>query len=112
MAFSLTWLAEVLEDAGLKVAEQPGWRTRGRGDVGTVRGDVSSHRRTAERNHAETSGNSSFIGIEAENTGLANDPWPAVQIHAYRRGVAAILKKIGQRDHVLRAQGIRPACGA
>jgi hypothetical protein len=41
-------------------------------------------------------GNTNFIGIEAENTGLPNDaPWPAVQIDAYRRGVAAILKHAG-----------------
>jgi peptidoglycan hydrolase-like protein with peptidoglycan-binding domain len=44
-----------------------------------------------------TTGNSSFIGIEAENTGLSNDsPWPDVQIDSYQRGVAAILKHIGQ----------------
>lgn len=44
-----------------------------------------------------TNGNSNFIGIEAENTGGANDfPWPAVQVDAYQRGVAAILKFIGQ----------------
>jgi Putative peptidoglycan binding domain/N-acetylmuramoyl-L-alanine amidase len=46
-----------------------------------------------------TTGNSSFIGIEAENTGETSgpraDPWPEVQLDAYRRGVAAILKKIG-----------------
>lgn len=47
-----------------------------------------------------TSGNTSFIGIEAENTGLTsgpkNDfPWPAVQMDAYERGVAAILSHIG-----------------
>jgi hypothetical protein len=41
-------------------------------------------------------GNSSFIGIEAENTGGANDPWPAVQMDAYQRGVAAILRHIGK----------------
>ena len=42
-------------------------------------------------------GNSNFIGIEAENTGAANDfPWPAVQIDAYQRGVAAILEHIGR----------------
>lgn len=42
-------------------------------------------------------GNSNFIGIEAENTGVANDfPWPAVQLDAYHRGVAAILKHIGR----------------
>ncbi len=40
-----------------------------------------------------TSGNTSFIGIEAENAGR-DDPWPAVQLDAYRRGVAAILKKV------------------
>jgi hypothetical protein len=40
-------------------------------------------------------GNSNFIGIEAENTGLSNDlPWPAVQMDAYQRGVAAILKHV------------------
>src|SRR5258708_36049874 len=43
MAFSLTWLAEVLEDAGLKVAEQPGWRSRGRGEMGTVKGVMCHH---------------------------------------------------------------------
>ncbi|HKY05973.1 MAG TPA: N-acetylmuramoyl-L-alanine amidase [Blastocatellia bacterium] len=44
-----------------------------------------------------TNGNSNFIGIEAENTGLSNDfPWPAVQMDAYARGVAAILRHIGQ----------------
>ncbi|HEX8677050.1 MAG TPA: N-acetylmuramoyl-L-alanine amidase [Segetibacter sp.] len=42
-------------------------------------------------------GNSNFIGIEAENTGSSNDfPWPAVQLDAYHRGVAAILKHIGR----------------
>ena len=42
-------------------------------------------------------GNTNFIGIEAENTGEANDrPWPEVQMDAYHRGVAAILKRIGQ----------------
>lgn len=44
-----------------------------------------------------TTGNTSFIGIEAENTGLANDsPWPEVQMDAYRRGVAAILTHINR----------------
>jgi hypothetical protein len=46
-----------------------------------------------------TNGNSHFIGIEAENTGLIKgpkaDPWPMMQMNAYRWGVAAILRKIG-----------------
>jgi peptidoglycan hydrolase-like protein with peptidoglycan-binding domain len=42
-------------------------------------------------------GNSSFIGIEAENTGATSDsPWPKVQLDAYQRGVAAILKHLGK----------------
>lgn len=44
-----------------------------------------------------TDGNANFIGIEAENTGGSDDsPWPEVQMNAYRRGVAAILRHIGQ----------------
>jgi peptidoglycan hydrolase-like protein with peptidoglycan-binding domain len=144
MAFSLTWLPQVLLDAGLKVAEQPGWRDRGRGDVGPTKGVMCHHTAGAKTgnmpslgivtngrpglpgplaqlclgrdgtyfvvaagrcNHAGpgnwqgfTAGNTNFIGIEAENTGFTSgpkdDPWPAVQMDAYRRGVAAILKKI------------------
>jgi peptidoglycan hydrolase-like protein with peptidoglycan-binding domain len=41
-------------------------------------------------------GNSRFIGIEAEHTGQAADPWPDVQQDAYRRGVAALLKHLGR----------------
>jgi len=44
-----------------------------------------------------TAGNTHMIGIEAENTGLTNDfPWPHVQLDAYQRGVAAILKHVGK----------------
>jgi peptidoglycan hydrolase-like protein with peptidoglycan-binding domain len=44
-----------------------------------------------------SSGNTNFIGIEAENTGLSNDsPWPSIQVDAYARGVAAILRQIGR----------------
>src|SRR6267143_1121918 len=130
MAFSLTWLPTVLLDAGLRVAEQPGWQTRGRGDVERIRGVICHHTagsRTGNMpslgivtngrpdlpgplsqlclgrdgtffivaagrsNHAGagnwqglTSGNTNFIGIEAENTGFTSgpkaDPWPAVQL--------------------------------
>lgn len=42
------------------------------------------------------SGNTNFIGIEAEHSGRAVDPWPAVQLDAYHRGVAAILAHVGR----------------
>jgi hypothetical protein len=145
LAFSLSWLPRVLLDAGLRVAEQPDWRSRGRGDIGRLKGVICHHTGGARTgnmpslgtvtngrpnlagplsqlclgrdgtffvvaagraNHAGvgnwqgvSSGNSSLIGIEAENTGQTTgpnaEPWPAVQVEAYRRGVAAILTKIG-----------------
>src|SRR5262245_65112840 len=159
MALSLTWLPTVLLDAGLRVAEQPGWKTRGRGNVNTIKGVICHHTAGSRNgimpslgvvtngradlpgplsqlclgrdgtffvvaagrcNHAGVgnwqgiaTGNSSFIGIEAENTGQTTgpnaDPWPAVQLDAYRRGVAAILTKIkgdaimccGHREYAL-----------
>jgi peptidoglycan hydrolase-like protein with peptidoglycan-binding domain len=144
MAFSLTWLPQVLQDAGLKVSECPGWQDRGHGDMGKVLGVLCHHTATPGKKanmptlnllitgrsdlagplsqlglgrdgtyyivaagrcyHAGagsfkgiTAGNTSFIGIEAENTGGSDDrPWPEVQMDAYHRGVAAILKHIGK----------------
>ena len=148
MALPLIWLSKVLKDAGLKVAEVPGWKTRGRSNVGPVKGVVCHHTAgplngnmpslrvvtdgtstlrgplsqlclgrdgtffvvaAGRANHAGrgkwqriTSGNTRFIGIEAENTGhrtgpKADFPWPEVQMDAYRRGVAAILTHINAR---------------
>lgn len=147
MSFSLTWLPEVLLSAGLKVAECPGWKTLGRGEMGTIEGVLCHHTATTSLKgnmpslntliqgrkgekplpgplaqlglgrdgtyyivaagrcvHAGpgiwkgiTAGNSHFIGIEAENTGnLKTETWPVVQMDAYQRGVAAILKHIGK----------------
>lgn len=143
MAYSLTWLPDVLKAAGLKVAETNGWQNRGRREMGEVKGVLCHHTATNIRtsnmptlntlingreglpgplaqlglgrdgtyyivaaglcNHAGagmwqgiTTGNTNFIGIEAENSGLPDDTWPAVQLDAYYRGVAAILKHIGR----------------
>lgn len=146
MSYSLTWLPDVLKAAGLKVLLQPGWATRGHGDVGIIKGVLCHHTAGPKTGnapslqtvvkgrggpnplpgplaqlvlgrdgtyymvaaglayhagegywHGITSGNANMIGIEAENTGLANDrPWPEKQMAAYRLGVAAILMKIKQ----------------
>ncbi|MFI5139195.1 MAG: N-acetylmuramoyl-L-alanine amidase [Sphingobacteriales bacterium] len=149
MAYSLTWLPQVLQGAGLKVALQPGWENRGVSEMGSVLGVLCHHTGTpttqgnmptldtlingrtdpsdylqgplaqlglgrdgtyyvvaaGKCNHAGmgswkgiTSGNTHFIGIEAENTGGSGDPWPDVQMDAYQRGVAAILQYIKQPD--------------
>src|SRR5712691_5386877 len=151
MAFSLTWLPDVLKAASLKVSLVDGWENRGRGDVEQIVGVICHHTggagpakgnmpslgtlkngRTASPGlqalpgplaqlglgrdgtyfviaagraiHAGAgkfkgvvTGNSSFIGIEAENVGTPSDsPWPTVQLDAYHRGVAAILKHLGK----------------
>jgi peptidoglycan hydrolase-like protein with peptidoglycan-binding domain len=151
MPFSLTWLPEVLKNAGLKIALEDGWENRGRGDVGEIMGVICHHtagpgpergimpslntlkfgrkasagqkglpgplaqlglardgtffiiaagraiHAGAGKFKGVTTGNSSFIGIEAENTGKPTDsPWPDVQLDAYQRGVAAILKHLGR----------------
>jgi hypothetical protein len=41
-----TWLADVLKSAGLAIKEEPGWKTRGHGPMGDVKGIVCHH--TAE----------------------------------------------------------------
>lgn len=43
MSFSLLWLPQVLSAAGLQVSEVPGWKNRGHGDEGTVRGIICHH---------------------------------------------------------------------
>lgn len=42
-----------------------------------------------------TTGNSSFVGIEAENPGRPDSIWPKAQYDAYARGCAAILRHVG-----------------
>jgi len=43
MAFSLSWLPDVLKNAGLKVESVKGWEDRGRGDVGEILGVLCHH---------------------------------------------------------------------
>lgn len=157
MTQKLIWLSTVLQNAGLKVAEVPGWQNRGRpAPMETVKGVMCHHTSGSVEgnmpslnilingrsdlsgplaqlglgrdgtfyiiaagrcNHAgkgswkgETNGNSSFIGIEAENAGgFKNpagpndppfDPWPTVQLDAYYRGVAAILSHVSATEEM------------
>lgn len=43
MAYSLTWLPQVLRSAGLKVATEFGWENRGRGEMGEILGVICHH---------------------------------------------------------------------
>lgn len=68
--------------------------------------------------HGVTAGNSSFIGIEAENAGTGKEAWPQAQMAAYIAGVTALLKHIradsvmavGHKEYALpRGRKIDPA---
>jgi len=54
-----------------------------------------NHAGEGEGRFLRVSGNGAYIGIEAENPLPYTATWPDVQMDAYRRGVAAILKKVG-----------------
>lgn len=149
MTLALTWLADVPRAAGLNVAEEPGWKTRGvwsNGrtlDMGEIKGIIAHHTAGPKSGDAPSlnivihgdaslsgprahyvlarsgtvhvvaaglayhagkgsgfglptdNANPHMIGIEAENMGTAEDPWPAVQVDAYGRLCASILKHIG-----------------
>src|SRR4051794_26135385 len=90
MAFSLSWLAEVLEDAGVKVAEQPGWRTRGHGDMVNVRGVMCHH--TA----GSTKGNMPSLGVITN--GRSDLPGPLAQLGLGRDGTFYVVAA-GRANH-------------
>src|SRR5262245_11181893 len=52
MIYQLTWLAAVLRKAGLKVVEQPGWKERGVGNVGQIKGIICHHTAGAKTGNA------------------------------------------------------------
>jgi len=78
MPFALTWLPKVLLDAGLKVAEQPGWQNRGRGQMGPVKGVICHH--TA----GPLAGNMPSLGIVTN--GRSDLPGPLAQLCLGRDG--------------------------
>lgn len=75
------------------------------GTVYLVAAGVSYH---AGRVRSSSYGNSHSIGIEAENTGLSNDPWPAHQIDAYAKLCKALCKEFGLSTS--RVLGHREVC--
>ena len=75
------------------------------GTVYLVATGVSYH---AGRVRSSSYGNSHSIGIEAENTGLSNDPWPAHQIDAYAKLCKALCKEFGLSTS--RVLGHREVC--
>ena len=89
MAHSLTWLPDVLKDAGLKVSLVPGWENRGRGDVGKIFG-VLCHHTVGPRNGNMPSLNTLINGRGGQQTApwAARSTWPRSRWNLFcdRRG--------------------------
>lgn len=73
----LTWLADVLRGAGLKVVERPGWKTRGNGKMGTAKGVLCHHTGAGsrdgllnliERGRADLAGPLSQLFLDTDGT--------------------------------------------
>jgi N-acetylmuramoyl-L-alanine amidase-like protein len=90
MAFSLTWLPQVLLNAGLRVAEQRDWRNLGRGDISAIRGVMCHH--TA----GTLSGNMPSLGIVTN--GRENLPGPLAQLCLGRDGTFFVVAA-GRANH-------------
>lgn len=83
MPFALTWLSQVLLDAGLKVAEVDGWQSRGRGEMGQVKGVICHH------TVGNPSGNMPSLNVLIN--GRAGLPGPLSQLGLGRDGTYFII---------------------
>ncbi len=79
MPYSLIWLPEVLERAGLKVARVPGWQERGHGEMGVVKGVICHHTATPT-----TTGNMPTLNTLIQ--GRSDLPGPLAQLGLGRDG--------------------------
>jgi hypothetical protein len=83
MPHSLIWLPSVLREAGLKVATEPGWEDRGRGDVGEIFG-VICHHTAGSRN-----GNMPSLNLLVK--GRSDLPGPLAQLGLGRDGTFYVI---------------------
>lgn len=90
MAFSLTWMPAVLLEAGLKVAEIPGWQGRGRAEMGRVLGTLLHH------TGGPATGNMPSLGTLID--GRSDLPGPLAQLGLGRDGTWYVIAA-GRANH-------------
>lgn len=66
----------------------------GLGDPDVLRA-VIAEKRLPPDNEAEADGNRAFYGLECENLGDGDDPWPAAQLEALEKAAAALCRAHG-----------------
>lgn len=90
MVYSLTWMADVLRRAGLRVREVPGWQSRGQGNVGSIAG-VMLH-------HTAGSATGDFPSENVLVNGRPGLPGPLCNLGLTRSGVWVVIAA-GQAYH-------------
>lgn len=100
MAFSLTWLPDVLKRAGLKVALVPGWENRGRGNMGQIFGVICHHTAGPKQGNMPS--------LQTLIRGRSDLPGPLAQLGLARDGTYYVIAA-GRANHAGRGQwrGIR-----
>lgn len=91
MAFSLTWLPDVLKDAGLKVSLVPGWENRGLGDVGAIFGVICHHTGVKNPNKLNMPTLNSLRDGRRAEPGLEALPGPLAQLGLGRDGTYFVI---------------------
>lgn len=97
MAFSLTWLPGVLKEAGLKVAEVPGWVDRGRREMGHVDGVICHHTATTAPGNMPT--------LRTLIDGRSDLPGPLSQLGLARDGTFYVIAA-GRCNHAGAGDGV------
>ena len=103
-----TWLAEALRSAGLQVVERPGWKSRGRGELGKVRGVVVHHTASNPRG-----GNAPALSLVENGRGPPKPlPGPLSQLLLSRDGTFYVIAA-GRTNHAGRGywQGVSDGNG-
>lgn len=100
MAFSLTWLPDVLKRAGLKVALVPGWENRGRGNVGRIFGVICHHTAGLKQGNMPS--------LQTLIIGRSDLPGPLAQLGLARDGTYYVIAA-GRANHAGRGvwKGVR-----
>ena len=93
-----TWLADVLRGAGLDVVERPGWKSRGRGELGRVRGVVLHHTASNRR-----SGNAPSLSLVENGRRDPPLPGPLSQLLLARDGTWYVIAA-GRTNHAGRGE--------
>lgn len=91
MAYSLTWLPDVLKAAGLKVSLDPGWETRGLGNVGDIFGIICHHTGVRNPNKLNMPTLNSLRNGRRAEPGLAALPGPLAQLGLGRDGTYFVI---------------------